>query len=128
MVFTTNDRAFYNEGIVRIDNYLKSYNKLFPVELIEELASYWIKIEIIISILTQPKTKPHNKMNTDALIVKKPYYFYEKIKDTPVRATRARFLGIHRNLVYSYLVKTRFDEVIRKNILVYSPLELYIKY
>jgi hypothetical protein len=40
MVFTTNDRAFYNEGIVRIDNYLKSYNKLFPVELIEELASY----------------------------------------------------------------------------------------
>jgi hypothetical protein len=67
-------------------------------------------------------------MNTDALIVKKPYYFYEKIKDTPVRATRARFLGIRRNLVYSYLVKTRFDEAIRKNILVYSPLEWYVKY
>jgi hypothetical protein len=67
-------------------------------------------------------------MNTDALIVKKPYYFYEKIKDDPVKAIRARFLGIHRNLVYSYLVKTRFDEVIRKNILVYSPLEWYVKY
>jgi hypothetical protein len=40
MVFTTNDRAFYNKRIVCIENYLKSYNKLFPVELIEELASY----------------------------------------------------------------------------------------
>jgi hypothetical protein len=66
-------------------------------------------------------------MNTDILIKKQIYYFYEKHKNKDTEVIRGRFLGIHYNPVFSYLIKTRFDYEIRKNILVYSPLEWYTK-
>ena len=69
-------------------------------------------------------------MNMDALIEKKNYYFYEKIKNQPMQIRRGRFLGVFTNPInpmYSYLIKTRFEEQTRKNILVYSPLEWYVK-
>jgi hypothetical protein len=70
-------------------------------------------------------------MDLEALVEKKQYYFYEKIKNKPTRACRERFLGIFinpYNPIYSYLIKTRFEEKTRKNITVYSPLEWYIKF
>ena len=69
-------------------------------------------------------------MNTDALVEKKRYYFYEKIKNRPLQICVGRFLGVfthHFNPKYSYLIKSRFEEETRKNILVYSPLEWYVK-
>ena len=66
-------------------------------------------------------------MDADKLIGKQIYYFYEKHKNKDTEVVRGRFLGIHHNPVYSYLIKTKFDYAIRKNILVYSPLEWYTK-
>ena len=68
------------------------------------------------------------RMNTDALIEKKNYYFYEKIKNRPLRICRGRFLDVFINPKYSYLIKTRFEEKTRKNVIVYSPLEWYFKF
>jgi predicted helicase len=67
-------------------------------------------------------------MNTDTLLEKKNYYFYEKIKTRPMQVSRGRFLDVFINPKYSYLIKTRFEEKTRKNVLVYSPLEWYIKF
>lgn len=70
-------------------------------------------------------------MNTDALIEKKKYYFYEKIKNQPLRVCRGRFLAVFINPfnpMYCYLIKSRFEEETRKNVTVYSPLEWYIKF
>lgn len=69
-------------------------------------------------------------MNPAALIEKKRYYFYEQIKNRPQQICVGRFLGVftHQfNPKYSYLIKTRFEEQTRKNVLVYSPLEWYFK-
>jgi hypothetical protein len=69
-------------------------------------------------------------MNADALVEKKRYYFYEKIKNRPLQISVGRFLGVftHQfNPKYNYLIKSRFEEETRKNVLVYSPLEWYVK-
>jgi len=45
-----------------------------------------------------------------------------------MQVSRGRFLGVFINPKYSYLIKIRFEEQTRKNVLVYSPLEWYIKF
>jgi hypothetical protein len=40
MVFTTDDRIFYNENILRVEEYLKLHNKAFPADIIQVIAEY----------------------------------------------------------------------------------------
>jgi len=69
-------------------------------------------------------------MKTENLIEKKQYYFYEKTKNYPIRIRRERFLGVFIHAVnpkYNYLVKSRFEEEIRKTVLIYTPLDWYFR-
>jgi hypothetical protein len=40
MVFTTDNRAFYNESVLHVENYLKLRNRIFPVDIVQTIAEY----------------------------------------------------------------------------------------
>jgi hypothetical protein len=55
------------------------------------------------------------------------YYFYETPPNGPNSVYRATYLAVYSNAVCSYLIKTRYDDVMNQTVIVYSPFNWFKK-
>jgi len=66
-------------------------------------------------------------MNTDKLVERQKYYFYETPPNSPERVYRATYLSIVTNTVLSYLIKRQVDPVTNQNVMYCTPLNWFTK-
>jgi hypothetical protein len=57
----------------------------------------------------------------------KKYYLYEKPLNGPICIYRATYLATYRNHACSYLIKRRYDDIMNQTVIVYTPLNWFIK-